>query len=94
MYLKTLVRRVKEKVLGIFAALGVLIYVGIGAICMFMGGDFLDYAKLVPLIPGDPHHIRALGMLGVEIGVGIAVTAAMVIIYINIVSAGRHDEGL
>lgn len=92
--LKTLLLRVKEKVLGIFAALGVLIYVGIGAICMFMGGNFLDYAKLAPLIPGDPHHIRALGMLGVEIGVGIAVTAAMVIIYINIVSAGRHDEGL
>ncbi|MBC8438285.1 MAG: Na(+)/H(+) antiporter subunit B [Deltaproteobacteria bacterium] len=91
--LKTLIQRVKEKVLGIFAALGVLIYVGIGAICMFMGGNFLDYAKLAPLIPGDPHHIRALGMLGVEIGVGIAVTAAMVIIYINIVSAGRHDEG-
>jgi multicomponent Na+:H+ antiporter subunit B len=33
-------------------------------------------------------------MLGVEIGVGMAVTAVMVIIYINIVSAGRHDEGL
>jgi len=92
--LKTLVRRIKEKVLGIYAALGVLIYVGIGAICMPMGGNFLDYSKLVPLVPGDPHHIRALGMLGVEIGVGIAVTAAMAIIYINIVSEGRHDEGL
>jgi multicomponent Na+:H+ antiporter subunit B len=33
-------------------------------------------------------------MLGVEIGVGIAVMAVMVIIYINIVSEGRHDEGL
>ncbi|MCK5695114.1 MAG: Na(+)/H(+) antiporter subunit B [Desulfobacula sp.] len=92
--LKTLVRRIKEKVLGIYAALGVLIYVGIGAICMAMGGNFLDYSKLVPIVPGDPHHIRALGMLGVEIGVGIAVTAAMVIIYINIVSEGKHDEGL
>ncbi len=92
--LKTLLRRIKEKVFGIYAALGVLIYVGIGAICMPMGGNFLDYSKLVPLIPGDPHHIRALGMLGVEIGVGIAVTAAMVIIYINIVSKGKHDEGL
>jgi multicomponent Na+:H+ antiporter subunit B len=33
-------------------------------------------------------------MLGVEIGVGIAVMAVMVIIYVNIVSEGRHDEGL
>ncbi len=92
--LKTLVQRIKEKVLGIYAALGVLIYVGIGALCLAMGGNFLDYSALAPLVPGDPHHIRALGMLGVEIGVGIAVTAVMVIIYINIASRGRHDEGL
>ncbi|WP_300458955.1 Na(+)/H(+) antiporter subunit B [Desulfobacula sp.] len=92
--LKILVRRIKEKVFGIFAAVGVLIYVGIAALCMPMGGNFLDYSKLAPLLPGDPHHVRALGMLGVEIGVGIAVTAVMVIIYINIVSEGRLEEGL
>ena len=92
--LKTLMKRVTEKFLGIFSAAGVLIYVGIGAIAMIMGGNFLDYSKLAPLVPIDPGHIRALGMLGVEIGVGIAVTAVMAIIYINIVSEGRHDEGL
>ncbi|MFH2093583.1 MAG: Na(+)/H(+) antiporter subunit B, partial [Pseudomonadota bacterium] len=92
--LKTLVARIKEKVLGVLAAVGVLIYVGLAALCMVMGGDFLDYSALAPLVPGDPHHIRALGMLGVEIGVGIAVTAVMAILYINIVSEGRHHEGL
>lgn len=92
--LKTLMKRITEKFLGIFAAVGVLIYVGIGAIAMLMGGNFLDYSVLAPLVPVDPGHIRALGMLGVEIGVGIAVMAAMAIIYINIVSQGRHDEGL
>jgi multicomponent Na+:H+ antiporter subunit B len=91
--LKTLLNRVKEKVLGIYAAVGVLIYVGIAVLCMFMGGNFLDYSALAPLV-FDPHHVRALGMLGVEIGVGVAVTAVMAIIYINIVSEGRHDEGL
>lgn len=90
--LKTLVNRISEKFLGVFSALGVLIYVGIGTLAMVMGGNFLDYGKLAPLI--GEHHVRALGMLGVEIGVGIAVTAVMVIIYINIVSEGRHDEGL
>jgi multicomponent Na+:H+ antiporter subunit B len=59
-----------------------------------MGGQFLDYGMLAPLVPWDPGHVRALGMLGVEIGVGIAVMAVMVIIYVNIVSEGRHDEGL
>jgi multicomponent Na+:H+ antiporter subunit B len=58
-----------------------------------MGGNFLDYTALAPLV-WDPHHVRALGMLGVEIGVGFAVMAVMAIIYINIVSEGRHDEGL
>jgi multicomponent Na+:H+ antiporter subunit B len=92
--LKTLVKRVTEKFLSVFAALGVLIYVGIGVAAMLMGGHFLDYGMLAPLLPSDPGHIRALGMLGVEIGVGIAVMAVMVIIYVNIVSEGRHDEGL
>lgn len=91
--LKTLVNRVKERALGIFAAVGVLIYVGIAAICMPLGKNFLDYDALKPLV-WDPHHVRGLGMLGVEIGVGIAVMAVMAIIYINIVSEGRHDEGL
>ncbi len=92
--LKTLMKRVSEKFLGIFAAVGVLVYVGIGALAMVMGGKFLDYSVLAPIVPVDPGHIRAIGMLGVEIGVGMAVTAAMAIIYINIVSEGRHDEGL
>ena len=90
--LKTLMKRVSEKFLGIFSAMGVLVYVGIGVIAMVLGGHFLDYSRYAPIF-GEA-HIRALGMLGVEIGVGMAVTAVMVIIYINIVSAGRHDEGL
>lgn len=91
--LKTLVARIKEKVLGVLASVGVLIYVGIGVICMPMDGEFLNYGVLESLV-WDPHHVRALGMLGVEIGVGIAVTAVMAILYINIVSEGRHHEGL
>lgn len=90
--LKTLVKRVTEKFLGIFSAVGVLVYVGIGVGAMALGGNFLDYSEYAPIF--GEHHIRALGMLGVEIGVGIAVTAVMAIIYINIVSEGKHDEGL
>ncbi len=91
--LKTLLARIKEKFLSIFSAVGVLVYVGIAALCMVFGKNFLDYSALKGIV-WDPHHVRALGMLGVEIGVGFAVTAVMVIIYINIVSNGRHDEGL
>ncbi len=90
--LRALVQRIKEKFIGLLTSIGVLVYAGIGILCMALGGNFLDYGKLSQIIPSG--HIRALGMLGVEIGVGITVMAVMVVIYVNIVSEGRHDEGL
>ncbi|MFO7748624.1 MAG: Na(+)/H(+) antiporter subunit B [Desulfobacteraceae bacterium] len=92
--LRTALKRTTEKVLGILSAAGVLFYVGIGLLCMVLGGNFLDYGKLAKVLPVDPGHIRALGMLGVEIGVGITVMAVMVVIYVNLASKGQHDEGL
>lgn len=92
--LRTAITRVQEKMLGILVVAGVLVYAGIGIWCMFLGGNFFDYSKLAAVLPVDPVHVRALGMLGVEIGVGIAVMAVMAIIYVNIASAGLHDEGL
>jgi multicomponent Na+:H+ antiporter subunit B len=41
-----------------------------------------------------PIEARSHGILGVEIGVGIAVMAIMIGIYTNIASRGKHDKGL
>ncbi len=92
--LRTAVHRVKERIIGFFCVLGMLIYVGIGILCMLLGGSFLDYGRLSRILPVDPVHARSLGMLGVEIGVGLAVMAVMAVIYLNIASAGNFDEGL
>ncbi len=92
--LRTATQKMNEKLLAILSAVGVFIYAGIGWLCLLLGGNFLNYGKLASILPVDPIRARALGMLGVEIGVGIAVMAVMIIIYINIASAGRHDEGL
>ena len=92
--LRTALRRFKEKIDGLFSALGVFIYAGIGAFCLLLGGNFLDYKELAKIFPFDRIEARAYGILGVEIGVFIAVMAVMVCIYVNIVSEGRHDEGL
>lgn len=92
--LRTAIRRFKEKLDGLFSALGVFIYSGIGAFCLLLGGNFLDYKELAKIFPFDRIEARAYGILGVEIGVFIAVMAVMVCIYINIASEGRHDEGL
>jgi len=92
--LRTVLDRVGEKMLALLAACGVILYGGIGVLCMLLGGEFLDYGELARILPVHAEEARALGMIGVEVGVGIAVTAVMAIIYVNIASAGRHDEGL
>ncbi len=92
--LRTALNSISERMLGLLCALGVVIYSGIGLTCIFLGGNFLDYSRLTAILPVDPGHIRALGMLGVEIGVGFTVMAVMVIIYNNIASAGRYKQGL
>ena len=50
------------------AALGILIYGGIGLLSMFLGGEFLDYAELARILPVSPRDGRYHAMLGVEIG--------------------------
>ena len=60
---------------------GVLIYFGTGLLAMFLGGgNFLDYEGLP--IPGmSPYYLRYTGILIIEVGVGLAVMAALVLIY-------------
>ena len=58
--------------------LGVLIYSGTGAACLFFGGKFLDYSAFNPASPGDG---ESLGMTLVEYGVGITVSMVMLTIF-------------
>jgi len=59
-------------------AFGVLIYAGTGFISMFLGYSFLDYGAFVPDHPSSGQHY---GLLAIEFGVGVTVTAVMVAIY-------------
>lgn len=59
------------------AALGVLIYGGTGVISLFVGKEFLDYSALATY-PKDGQH---LGIIAVELGVGVTVAAVMVAIF-------------
>ncbi len=81
------------------AALGVLLYAGVGIACIVNGGDFLDYDRLftpeieaqIPdwILPGDqPHHWgQHFGIFLVELGVLLTVAATMVTIFYGF--AGR-----
>jgi len=80
-------RRVaRDWVLRLFMITGVLIYIGVGYVALFLGGPFLDYNTLSA---HDPVHGQHLGILLVELGVGITVAATMVTIFFAFASRGR-----
>ena len=77
---RDLQRRFSVMALTSFTSAGVLLYAGIGVVCLLLGANFLDYS----ILPGaEP---RSLGMLGIEIGVGITVTAALILIFYEILT--------
>jgi len=59
------------------AALGVLLYAGVGVVAMMKGGAFLEYGAL----EHDPVHGQHHGLLLIEAGVGITVAAVMISIF-------------
>ena len=92
--LKFVLRQWTEKKIMLLTALGVLIYAAVGVACMFMGGDYLNYNALDPVLPGDMAYARYYGILLVEIGVGVTVMFSMIGIYIILASNGRFKRGL
>ena len=65
------------RLLTIIASLGVLLYAGVGIASMIAGGSFLEYGALSL----DATHGNHVGIIIIEIGVGIAVAAVMTIIF-------------
>lgn len=76
------------------AALGLMIYAGVGFWTLIEGGLFLDYYTLLAHEGGDHHsantHGQHLGIMLVEIGVLLAVSGSMVTIFYAF--AGRAPE--
>ena len=59
------------------AAIGVLLYGGVGVYSLLAGRPFLDYSALAD----DPVHGQHLGVLLVELGVGITVFSVVLLIF-------------
>jgi multicomponent Na+:H+ antiporter subunit B len=66
-----------ETVLRVLAALGVLLYCGVGLAAVFAGGNFLDYNVLAR----DGVTGQHLGIMLVEFGIGITVASVMIMIF-------------
>jgi multicomponent Na+:H+ antiporter subunit B len=70
-------------------ALGVLLYGGVGIAGLLLGGSYLDYSVL----GHDPVHGQHLGILLVELGVGITVSAVMIAIFFSFAGRGLGEGG-
>ncbi len=77
---------VPPPVLRSMAALGVLLYAGVGVAGIVLGGNFLEYRVLLD----DPIAGQHLGIVLVELGVGITVAAVMMIIFFAFARRERH----
>ena len=84
--LSTAERVLPRSVLRIFASLGVLIYAGTGFATLLLGGSFLDYSVLAE----NPVAGQHIGILVIELGVGITVASVMLIIFFAF--AGREQS--
>lgn len=84
---------ISPKALQRLAALGVLLYASVGLYSLFLGGYFLDYNLLLD----NPISGQHLGILLVELGVGITVFSVVLTIFfafsgraqVKVVSNGR-----
>ncbi|MCH8845222.1 MAG: Na(+)/H(+) antiporter subunit B [Proteobacteria bacterium] len=59
--------------LRILSALGLLLYLGVGISALIFGGNFLDYNVLA----SNPLSGQHIGILLIELGVGLTVAAVM-----------------
>lgn len=66
-------------------AFGVLLYASVGIVGIFMGGNYLNYSVL----SDNPVSGQHLGILIIELGVGITVAAAMILIFTTFASRDK-----
>jgi multicomponent Na+:H+ antiporter subunit B len=73
--------------------LGLIVFAGVGGLCLIGGGEFLNYVHLE--IPGlEPSARRSLGIVLTQIGVAIdiAVTAISIVFSLASFEVEEHEE--
>ncbi len=79
------IRVIPQRILLNLVAGGVLLYAGVGVASLLLGGNFLDYNVL----SSDPVKGQLLGILVIELGVGITVAAVMITIFFSFTGRGK-----
>ncbi|MDJ0653327.1 MAG: DUF4040 domain-containing protein [Xanthomonadales bacterium] len=65
-------------VLFAMSAGGALLFGGVGVVCMLLGGNFLQYDVL---LAGSPVGAQQMGIIAIELGVGITVAGTLLSIF-------------
>ena len=74
--------------------IGLMIFAGIGGLCLIGGGEFLNYSNLeIPWVDNDSHR-RYLGILLTQIGVAvdIAVTSIAIVFSLSLTSDSEDSH--
>ena len=77
-----LISIVSPRLLEVISATGVLLYIGVGFLCMVLGGEFLNYSVLGDTQVAGQH----IGILLVEFGVFLSVFSVLLLIFYCFVS--------
>ena len=85
--LDSLRRAIPPAIVRTLVATGLTIYAGTGFATIALGGRFLDYK----LLAHDPAHGHHTGILIVELGVGITVSAVMLAIFYSFAGRGERE---
>jgi multicomponent Na+:H+ antiporter subunit B len=81
-------RLVPPSLAPLLGGIGMLAFVVVGIVPLLYGGAFLDYGAIT--VAGvEPARMRYLGILVVEIAVGLAVFGAMVLIFDTLAGRSR-----
>ena len=72
-----LVSAISPRLLELISVTGVLLYIGVGFLCMMLGGEFLNYSVLGDTQVAGQH----LGILLVELGVFLTVFSVLLLIF-------------
>jgi len=80
---------VPEKLMRMLAALGALIFVSVGFVTLFQGGQFLEYNVLSKEATAG----QFWGIMLVEAGIGLTVTSVMIALFYTFVQYEPEEGG-
>lgn len=77
-----------EWMLKTISSAGVLLYAGVGVVSMLAGGEYLNYNVLA----ADPIAGQHIGIILVELGVGLTVTSVIMLMFFTFAARGEPEE--